>query len=38
MTNPVRLIDFLTDAYNEGGAISLLALNGLFTLMNEHNL
>jgi len=38
MTNPVRLIDFLTDAYNQGGAISLLALNGLFTLMNEHNL
>jgi len=38
MTNPVRLIDFLTDAYNEGGAVSLLALNGLFTLMNEHNL
>ncbi|KAJ3101349.1 hypothetical protein HK100_004554, partial [Physocladia obscura] len=31
MTQPTLLIDFLTDSYNAGGAISLLALNGLFT-------
>ncbi|KAI8615011.1 CBF/Mak21 family-domain-containing protein [Chytriomyces sp. MP71] len=38
MTQPTLLIDFLTDSYNAGGAVSLLALNGLFTLINEHNL
>ncbi|KAJ3083512.1 hypothetical protein HDU99_009005, partial [Rhizoclosmatium hyalinum] len=38
LTQPTLLIDFLTDSYNAGGAISLLALNGLFTLIHEHNL
>ncbi|KAK9768443.1 Maturation and nuclear export of 40S ribosomal subunits interacting protein [Basidiobolus ranarum] len=38
MPQPTLLMDFLTDSYNAGGAISLLALNGLFTLINEHNL
>lgn len=35
---PLLLADFLTDSYNIGGVVSLLALNGLFTLMSEHNL
>ena len=38
MADPKLLIDFLTDSYNEGGATSLLALNGLFTLINSYNL
>ncbi|KAI9279872.1 hypothetical protein BY458DRAFT_431465 [Sporodiniella umbellata] len=38
MTEPKLLMDFLTDSYNIGGAVSLLALNGLFTLITEHNL
>ncbi|KAI9350202.1 CBF/Mak21 family-domain-containing protein [Obelidium mucronatum] len=38
LNQPTLLIDFLTDSYNAGGAISLLALNGLFTLIQEHNL
>ncbi|XP_060641650.2 nucleolar complex protein 4 homolog [Anolis sagrei] len=38
MNEPVLLIDFLTVAYNVGGAISLLALNGLFVLILHHNL
>ena len=32
------LMDFLTDAYNAGGSISLLALSGLFYLIKERNL
>lgn len=32
------LMDFLTDSYNQGGATSLLALSGLFYLMQEKNL
>ncbi|KAF9025771.1 hypothetical protein BGZ52_008510 [Haplosporangium bisporale] len=32
------LMDFLTDSYNAGGAVSLLALKGLFILITEHNL
>ncbi|KAK3686293.1 Maturation and nuclear export of 40S ribosomal subunits interacting protein [Vermiconidia calcicola] len=32
------LADFLTDSFNEGGALSLLALSGIFTLMTERNL
>ncbi|KAG5519379.1 hypothetical protein PMAC_002005 [Pneumocystis sp. 'macacae'] len=35
---PHLLMDFLTDSYNIGGSVSLLALNGLFYLMQEHNL
>ncbi|KAM8871987.1 nucleolar complex protein 4 homolog [Synchiropus picturatus] len=38
MSKPTLMIDFLTAAYDVGGAISLLALNGLFVLMHEHNL
>ncbi|KAJ3162665.1 Nucleolar complex protein 4 [Geranomyces michiganensis] len=38
MVRPTLLIDFLTDSYDQGGAVSILALNGLFTLITEHNL
>ncbi|KAJ3102494.1 Nucleolar complex protein 4 [Phlyctochytrium planicorne] len=38
LNDPTMLIDFLTDTYNGGGALSLLALNGLFTLITEYNL
>ncbi|KAJ1557152.1 Nucleolar complex protein 4, partial [Nowakowskiella sp. JEL0078] len=38
LNHPTKLIDFLTDSYNAGGSVSLLALNGLFTLINEYNL
>uniref|UniRef100_A0A670JN29 CCAAT-binding factor domain-containing protein n=1 Tax=Podarcis muralis TaxID=64176 RepID=A0A670JN29_PODMU len=38
MNEPTLMIDFLTVAYDVGGAISLLALNGLFVLILEHNL
>lgn len=31
-------MDFLTDSYNQGGTISLLALSGLFYLIQEKNL
>ncbi|KAJ5698636.1 hypothetical protein N7462_000641 [Penicillium macrosclerotiorum] len=37
-TRPELLMDFLTDSYNEGGSISLLALSGLFYLIQEKNL
>uniref|UniRef100_A0A3B3ZLF6 CCAAT-binding factor domain-containing protein n=1 Tax=Periophthalmus magnuspinnatus TaxID=409849 RepID=A0A3B3ZLF6_9GOBI len=36
MSKPTLMIDFLTAAY-EVGAISLLALNGLFVLIHQHN-
>ena len=32
------LMDFLTDSYNVGGVISILALHGLFVLINQHHL
>ena len=35
---PELLMDFLTDAFNEGGASSLMALSGLFYLIQERNL
>lgn len=38
MTRPQLLIDYLTDAYNAGGIVSLLALGSLFTLIRRHNL
>uniref|UniRef100_A0A3P8Y1H0 CCAAT-binding factor domain-containing protein n=1 Tax=Esox lucius TaxID=8010 RepID=A0A3P8Y1H0_ESOLU len=38
ISNPTLMIDFLTAAYDVGGAISLLALNGLFVLIHQHNL
>ncbi|KAK6505572.1 hypothetical protein TWF481_007465 [Arthrobotrys musiformis] len=36
--NPRLLMDYLTDTYNTGGVIALLALQGLFNLMMSHNL
>lgn len=38
MPKPALLADYLTDSYNAGGLVSLLALNGLFTLIHKHNL
>ncbi|KAG5290778.1 CBF/Mak21 family [Histoplasma capsulatum G186AR] len=35
---PEMLMDFLTDSYNHGGSTSLLALSGLFYLIQEKNL
>ncbi|KAI1142165.1 nucleolar complex protein [Hypoxylon sp. FL0543] len=37
-TKPELLMDFLTDSYNSGGATSLLALSGVFYLIQERNL
>ncbi|KAI5779314.1 CBF/Mak21 family-domain-containing protein [Geopyxis carbonaria] len=37
-TKPHLLMDFLTDSYNFGGSMSLLALNGLFQLISSKNL
>jgi U3 small nucleolar RNA-associated protein 19 len=37
-TSPELLADFLTDSYNSGGSISLLALSGVFYLIQERNL
>ncbi|XP_003461208.1 nucleolar complex protein 4 homolog [Cavia porcellus] len=38
LAQPTLMIDFLTSACDVGGAISLLALNGLFILIHQHNL
>lgn len=35
---PTNLMDFLTDSYEVGGIISILALNGLFELIKNYNL
>ncbi|KAI0875197.1 nucleolar complex protein [Hypoxylon argillaceum] len=35
---PELLMDFLTDSYNTGGSLSLLALSGLFYLIQNRNL
>lgn len=35
---PELLADFLTDCYNAGGSMSLLALSGVFYLIRERNL
>ena len=35
---PELLADFLTDCYNSGGSLSLLALSGVFYLIQERNL
>jgi U3 small nucleolar RNA-associated protein 19 len=37
-TKPELLMDFLTDCYNAGGSTSLLALSGVFYLIQERNL
>ncbi|KAJ1666408.1 Maturation and nuclear export of 40S ribosomal subunits interacting protein [Coemansia sp. RSA 1813] len=38
MTDPKALMDFLSNSYDVGGSTSLLALNGLFTLITDYNL
>ena len=38
LLDPRLLLDFLTDSYNAGGVVSLLALYGLFILMHEYHL
>lgn len=38
LPKPQLLMDFLTDSYDVGGSTSLLALNGLFYLMQNHGL
>lgn len=35
---PEMLMDFLTDSYNAGGSLSLLALSGVFYLIESRNL
>lgn len=35
---PELLMDFLTDSYNSGGSISLLALSGIFYLISEKSM
>ncbi|KAI0125804.1 nucleolar complex protein [Xylariales sp. AK1849] len=37
-TKPELLADFLSDSYNSGGSISLLALSGVFYLIQHRNL
>ncbi|KAI6246815.1 Nucleolar complex protein 4 [Erysiphe necator] len=37
-TKPELLMDFLIDSYDTGGSISLLALSGVFYLIQERNL
>lgn len=37
-SKPELLMDFLTDCYDAGGSISLLALSGVFYLIQERNL
>lgn len=37
-TKPELLMDFLTDCFNSGGSMSLLALSGVFYLIQERNL
>uniref|UniRef100_A0A6M2DVY6 Putative nucleolar protein n=1 Tax=Xenopsylla cheopis TaxID=163159 RepID=A0A6M2DVY6_XENCH len=38
LDKPILLTDFLMDSLDVGGPISLLALQGVFTLIQEHNL
>ena len=38
LTKPLHLTDFLLTSYSVGGAISLLALSSVFTLITKHNL
>eukprot|EP00250_Pteridium_aquilinum_P005255 c15379_g1_i1 orf=41-1993(+) len=38
LTNPLLLSDFLTNSYNQGGLISVMALSGLFLLITEYGL
>jgi len=38
LPRPLLLTDFLLESYNVGGSISLLALSGVFTLVQKYNL
>jgi len=38
LTTPLMLSDFLSDSFKIGGSISLLALEGLWALIQKHNL
>ncbi|KAJ1934962.1 Maturation and nuclear export of 40S ribosomal subunits interacting protein, partial [Kickxella alabastrina] len=38
MVDAKSLMDFLSNSYDAGGSVSLLALNGLFTLITDYNL
>eukprot|EP00731_Ephydatia_muelleri_P001027 Em0001g1027a len=38
LLDPRLEVDFLTDSYDAGGVISILALNGLFVLVHEYHL
>jgi len=38
LTKPLLLTDFLMESYDVGGSISLLALNGVFHLIQKYNL
>jgi len=38
LPKPLLLTDFLLGCFSVGGAISMLALSGVFTLINEYNL
>lgn len=38
LDRPINLTDFFMESYNIGGAISLLALQGVFILVHKHNL
>jgi U3 small nucleolar RNA-associated protein 19 len=38
LARPLLLTDFLISSYNVGGAISILALDGVFTLVQKYNL
>lgn len=38
LSNPILLSDFLTNSYNKGGLISVMALSGLFSLITQYGL
>ena len=38
LARPLLLTDFLINSYNVGGSVSILALNGVFTLIQKYNL
>jgi len=38
MTDPKRFMDWLVDCTDAGGTVGILALNGLFTLIQKHGL
>ncbi|KAG8996484.1 hypothetical protein FRB94_008243 [Tulasnella sp. JGI-2019a] len=38
MTRPIQVMDWVAGCVDHGGSIGLLGLNGLFTLIRDHNL